>query len=281
MPDVILYQIPPSFYSQIARIVLVEKGVEFTSRFVGMDMYEPWYMRLHPGGTVPTMVHDGHPVPDSFAIARYVNATFEGPPLIPADEGARAEMERWIQAHGDISMRELSYGTGKMVRIAAMLNRYRIRLLKRHERNNPDMSEVYQAKQKDIQGFTKNFLDAEHMERIRAQVRKALDEMEEILAKHAWLANGSVDGQYTMADAFWTVMVARLKMISFDPLRSRPALADWYDRVKARPSFREAEIWESFDVSRIIKAVMEKYGLRLAVILLAIGGIWTLLWWLL
>lgn len=41
MPDVILYQIPPSFYSQIARIVLVEKGVEFTSRFVGMDMYEP------------------------------------------------------------------------------------------------------------------------------------------------------------------------------------------------------------------------------------------------
>lgn len=280
MPEVILYHIPPSFYSQIARIALAEKGVGYTSRFVGMDMYQPWYMRLNPAGTVPTMVHDGHPVPDSLAIARYVDANFEGPPLIPADEEARAEMERWIQTFRDISMRELSYGTGKTVRIGAIINRFRVRILKRHERNNPAMADIYRAKQKDIEGFAQNSLDAGHVEGIRRQVRKALDEMEETLGKHPWLASGSGDGNYTLADAFWTVMVARLKMIKFDPLPGRPALAEWYDRVRARPSFRTADIWESFKVSRMLQVVMEKYGLRLAAILMAVIGLAALAWWL-
>ena len=73
MGEVILYHIPPSFYSQVARLALAEKGVAYTSRFLAMDMYQPWYMRLNPGGTVPTMVHDGKFVPDSFAIARYAD----------------------------------------------------------------------------------------------------------------------------------------------------------------------------------------------------------------
>ena len=102
MTEVILYHIPPSFYSQVARLALAEKGVKYTSRFVAMDMYAPWYMRLNPAGTVPMIVHDGHPVPDSIAIARYVDANFAGPPLIPADEEARAGMERWIKAFVDI-----------------------------------------------------------------------------------------------------------------------------------------------------------------------------------
>lgn len=274
MPEVILYHIPPSFYSQIARIALAEKGVGYTSRFVAMDMYQPWYMRLNPEGTVPTMVHRGHPVPDSLAIARYVDANFEGPPLIPADEEARAGMERWIQTFRDISMRELSHGTGKAVKFGPIINRFRVRLLKRHERNNPAMADIYQAKRKDIEGFSNNALDAAHVEKIRDQVRKAFNGVEEALGKHPWLA----EGPYTLADACWTVMVARLKMIGFDPLPGRPGVAAWYERAKARPSFRSADIWETFKVSRMLQLVMQKYGFRLAAILLAVFGLAAMAW---
>lgn len=122
--EVILYHAPPSFYSQIARIALAEKGVRWSSKWiVPFENYEPWYMRLNPGGTVPTLVHDGHCVPDSFAISRYVDANFEGPPLIPDAESELAEMERWIGKLGDISVRELSYGNEKLAWIGVKVNR--------------------------------------------------------------------------------------------------------------------------------------------------------------
>ena len=64
------------------------------------------------------------------------------------------------------------------------------------------------------------------------------------------------------------------------PLNGRPALADWYDRVRARSSFRTADIWESFSIVKTFKALpilAQKPGPRLAVALLAVAGIWALL----
>ena len=92
-------------------------------------------------------------VPDSFAIARYGEANFDGPRLIPTDEGERAEMERWIGRLGDISVRELSYGSGKLAAIGARVNRWRLRNLKRRERKHPELAEVYRAKIQDIEAF--------------------------------------------------------------------------------------------------------------------------------
>lgn len=276
MTEVILYHIPPSFYSQVARIALAEKGVGYTSRFVAMDMYAPWYMRLNPAGTVPMIVHDGHPVPDSIAIARYVDANFEGPPLIPAEESERAKMERWIKAFVEISVRELSYGTGMAVKFGPFINRFRLRVLKRQERANPDMAEVYRAKQRDLEGFSSNSVDAGHVEKIRDQVRKSFDGMEEILGEGPWLCGA----HYSLADAVWTVMAARLKMIGFDQLPGRPAVAEWYQRAKARPSFKTADIWEFIKPSRMLRMVLVKFGLRLAMILLAVIGLAGLIWWL-
>lgn len=272
--EIILYHLPNSFYSQIARIVLAEKGVSWTSRIVTTQNYDPWYLRLNPMGTVPTMVHDGHPVPDSFAIARYVDANFEGPPLIPATEGVRAEVERWIGKLGDISIRELAYGTGKTVKIGGMLNRARVRKLKRMERRNPDLAEVYQAKQRDIEGFAGNALDAGHVERLREQALGAIDEMNAVLARDPWICGD----QYSMADAIWTVAVALFILIGMDPLAGRPALAIWYARVKARPSFRKADIWESRNFSRVLLVILKIYWLQLAMATLVIGSLAAMVW---
>lgn len=280
MSEVLLYHVPPSFYSQIARISLAEKGVRWKSKWLAagpptFESYEPWYMRLNPGGTVPTLVHDGHCIPDSFAIARYADQHFEGPALIPA--AIRPEVERWMEKLGDISLRELSYGAEKLAWIAPRINAWRIRRLKKQERKYPALADIYREKQKDIEGFSANFRNPAHVEKIREQVRNAFGEMETTLGKHPWLCGE----QYTLADAFWTVAVARFTFLDLDPLSGRPALADWYSRVKTRPSFRAADVWESFKVSKLLPVLLQKLGPRLAVILLVIAGLGALIGWLL
>ena len=70
MADVLLYHMPPSFYSQVARLVLEEKGVRWDGQIIWAgppfcESYEPWYMALNPGGTVPTLVRGDQTLPDS------------------------------------------------------------------------------------------------------------------------------------------------------------------------------------------------------------------------
>ncbi len=61
MSDLILYHIPPSLYSQMARLALAGKAVPYKSHYIAggpptFESYKPWYIRLNPGGTVPTLV---------------------------------------------------------------------------------------------------------------------------------------------------------------------------------------------------------------------------------
>ena len=56
-----LYHVPPSFYSQVARLVLTEKQIAYRAVAAvpgppNFGTYRPWYMRLNPMGTVPTLV---------------------------------------------------------------------------------------------------------------------------------------------------------------------------------------------------------------------------------
>ncbi len=282
MQEVTLYHMPNSFYSQIARVALAEKGVGWRSKWIAAgpptyESYKPWYMHLNPEGTVPTMVHDGQVVPDSFDIARYVDANFEGPPLIPSDEGEQAEMEHWIEKLGSISVRELSYGDENYARAGAWINRSRIRNLKRRERKNRDLADIYRAKRRSIEEENSHMADPGHMELLRATLKGAFDEIESTLAKNPWL----VGGQYSLADTFWTVTVAQFILLKSNPLEGRPALAEWYSRIKARPSFETAGIWDSNRYFDILPLVAQKFLPWLVAPLLAITGLWALLWWLL
>ncbi len=282
MQEVTLYHMPNSFYSQIARVALAEKGVGWRSKWIAAgpptyESYKPWYMRLNPGGTVPTLVHDGQVVPVSFAIARYADAHFEGPPLIPSDQGEQAEMEHWIEKLGSISVRELSYGDENYARAGAWLNRSRIRNLKRRERKNRDLADIYRAKRRSIEEENSHMADPGHMELLRATLKAAFDEIESTLAKNPWVGGE----QYSLADAFWTVAVAHFILLKLDPLAGRPALEAWYARAKARPSFETAEIWESQRIGAILRIVLGKYGPRLAAVMLAGAALWAVLWWLL
>jgi glutathione S-transferase len=73
-----LYTNPMSPCAQKVRIVLAEKGLEWTPHQVSLkdkENLEPWYLELNPLGVVPTLVHDGKPVIESSIICEYLDDT--------------------------------------------------------------------------------------------------------------------------------------------------------------------------------------------------------------
>lgn len=67
------------------------------------------------------------------------------------------------------------------------------------------------------------------------ELDRMLDDMESALGKYEWLAGGS----YSLADAALTPFVERLDELNFTAMweDSRPAVTEWWDRIKTRESY--------------------------------------------
>ena len=88
-----------SVYNRIARIALLAKGVEHET--IEVDPFAelpPAYLRLHPFGRVPVLVHGAFELFETSAIARYVDRAFAGPPLQPERAAALARMDQVVAA---------------------------------------------------------------------------------------------------------------------------------------------------------------------------------------
>ena len=78
------------------------------------------------------------------------------------------------------------------------------------------------------------------------QYDAAFDDMESQLAETEWLAGREIG----FADICMIPYVNRLELICMDSLwtRNRPNVSDWFERVKTRPSYREAVLdWMTED----------------------------------
>lgn len=275
MPNIILYHVPPSFYSQIARLALRELGVDFQETVVApgpptFESYAPWYMSLNPNGTVPTLLHGEHPVPGSDKIVRYADTTLSEDTLAPDSSAEREKMEEWVAKLEGISIRELSYGAEKTKALGQRVNRMRLKNLAKRKARNPAMAAAYDRKIKDISDFSKRALQPETLKTHLQNLTRVLDEMDAWLNSHPWLAGDT----YSLADTVWTVGVARLRMLGQEPLRERPHLGEWYERVKSRPSFAAADVWERFKPEVMARVLLKKFGPKLALIVAALlfGG---------
>ena len=81
--------------SKQVRHCLREKGLRYESRYVELWRYEnlsPDYLALNPNGVVPTLVHDGVPIINSFCINEYIEDAFPEPALRPAN----LTIEAWV-----------------------------------------------------------------------------------------------------------------------------------------------------------------------------------------
>lgn len=258
----VLYHVPPSFYSQVARLVLAEAEVDYVGRYAvaGPPLYEtyaPWYLELNPGGTVPTLVIGEEALDDSRLILHEVDARFAQGRLTPKDEALQAEVNEWLDRAYDLPERVFAYSSQKLRRVGARVNRGRRDALLRQKAQNPGLAEIYDAKIADIEDFMREASEDTVREELERRRTGALDELEASLAQCSFL----VGDAYSLADLMWTVTIARQFMLGEDPLVGRPWLAQWYTGMKARPSFARADVWEKARPHKMLPMVWDKFPL--------------------
>jgi glutathione S-transferase len=86
-----------SAYTRIARLVLLSKQV--AHRTIEVDPFAELsqdYLRLHPFGRVPVLIHGGFRLFETNAITRYVDRAFDGASLQPPSARALARMDQVI-----------------------------------------------------------------------------------------------------------------------------------------------------------------------------------------
>jgi len=96
MSEVELYSYAACPFAQRTRMVLGEKGIDFT--LTEIDVYnkpEGWE-KISPYGKVPCLIHNGGTIYESTIINEYLDEEFPEPPLLPAGVLARAQARIWI-----------------------------------------------------------------------------------------------------------------------------------------------------------------------------------------
>lgn len=249
-----LYHFPISLSSQQVRLALAEKQVAWDGQIVNIgpahENLEPWYAKLNPQLVVPTLVVGSTIVTGTVQIVTYINDHFSGPELLPSDPEQRDEVLLWIEIQDHFPMRELGYARTKgMVR---WFQRWSLRQqrsrLRRLVRKNPELREIYEAKRAELDTLDRGIRHRIGMSELVDEVEVLLDEIEVTLEDREWLAGPS----YTLADAMWTAVLSKLEQIGFARSLSshrRPRVADWYARLRERPSWdsmiRRLSAWQA------------------------------------
>jgi glutathione S-transferase len=237
MADAItLYDSHGSPCARRVRAVLLEKGLEWTTRLVDltrMEQKRPAYLALNPNGVVPTLVHGDRVLYESNVITEYLDDVFPEPPLYPRDPWARAQAKMW-QAF-ELAMakefRPLMY-----LRVIGPYDRLRLReeVLADARRSTDDPAHldwVRRVYDDEVVSVT----EAQHLESLLVQ---RLDWLEEALRGHDWL----VGARYSIADLSVAPRVQMYPVVQLPLVAERhPHVCDWLARLAARRAFARSE----------------------------------------
>ena len=234
----ILYHFGGAICAQKVRLALAEKGIEFESRECnGPGLRDPAYLKLNPGGVVPTLVHGDLVIEESRIISEYINDAFDGPPLMPADAHERYRARYWSKQIDDslhinvFVLTFLSFAREMFRQLPEDVRKTAMPGL-RDPIKRRIANELYEQEWKTPWA-------AIAVERFQILV----NEMDAWLAQSRYLAGNS----YSLADADFTAYINRLLEMGLDQILSdKPSLLGWWDRMRARPSFDQAiSAWQT------------------------------------
>lgn len=214
------------------RLVLAEKGLEWDSELLNLqrgDQHRPEYLELNPNGVVPTLVHDGNVVIESSVILAYLEDVFPEPSLMPETPMERARMRLWMKRVDEglfPATVMVTFATANRKAIVAMTQERR----EEYFAQTPNPAQRERKRQSFEMG-----LDAPQVVGAIWYFDKFIGDMEDALADGSYLAGAD----YSMADAAVTSFIDRADVLGMDELWSnRPRVADWYDRIRDRPTFK-------------------------------------------
>ena len=246
-----LYHNDMSLCAQKVRVCLAEKGLDWESRHLVLragEHQQPWYLKLNRRAVVPTLIDGDRVIPESNVILEYLEEAYPNPPLAPSDAHGRARMRLWTKQLDedihDASAAILSFGIA-----------FRHQYLDRGELGRKMLEQIPNIfKRERRRDVIEKGTDSQHFIVAVQRMVQLLDEMEEALNSHGWLAG---DG-YTLADVAFTPYLARLEHLNILGLvGDRSGVTEWYRRCKDRPSFAAAIVqWENPDYI----ALMQRRG---------------------
>ncbi len=232
-----LYHNGMSTCSQKVRITLAEKGQEFTSHHFNLrarDQHHPDYLALNPNGVVPTIIHDGKVIRESAVIDEYLDEVLPGLSLRSKSPYERAQMRIWVK--------QLDEGVHAASATISACIAFRYQFI---EGKTPEQLKetldgyVDPGKRARMTENVMKGVQSSYFKPAIKRIVKMLDDMEDSLCEHSWMAGND----YSLADIAFTPYVNRVSHLQqgwlFD---TRPKVANWFDRICSRPSFKTAMV---------------------------------------
>ncbi|MDZ8186962.1 MAG: glutathione S-transferase family protein [Nostoc sp. ChiSLP02] len=96
MSNVQLYFAKGSTFSQRTRVVLLEKGIDFTPIEIDLQNLPDGYRQISRYGKVPAIKHGDVQLYESAIINEYLDEVFPEPSLLPHDPASKAIARIWI-----------------------------------------------------------------------------------------------------------------------------------------------------------------------------------------
>lgn len=219
-------------------MALEEKQVPWTSRYIDLfkfDQLRPEYLAINPEGVVPTLVHNGEIICDSAVINEYIDAAFDGVPLIPADPLKAARVRGFVRACEE--------GFEAIVKLTMV--RYIIPKLRKRWGDDVLREQVARRPTKFLQDMHSRGIRGEigeqELAEAGARIEVLLDRLEAALVPGPWIV-----GEFSLADICVAPFMFRLSALGearFWSATKRPNIHAWYKAISARPSFQVATSW--------------------------------------
>ncbi len=233
------------------RLTIAEKALPWEGEVLSLqrgDQYRPDYLKLNPNAVVPTLIHDGKVIIESTLIMEYLDEAFPDVPLMPRDPYARSQVRLWLKRIDEL---HVHCGT---ITAAIAFRRYFMR-------QTPDGRDAYVARTLDpvkrerLQRIVDHGLATPEAMDAARRYDGFVGAMDSTLAQSDYLVGNS----FTLADVAAIPYINRADMLGLAGLweNRRVRVADWYARMRQRPTFNSAitAYWDDdarlrFDVPR-------------------------------
>lgn len=197
-------------------IVLAEKGLAYEARRGGPGTTDPEFLAVSPFAKIPVLDDDGFVLPDSTAIALYLDARYPEPALIPAAAQARGRAI-WLDEFADTILAEAAIKV--------------------------QMSRIVGPR------FLGRPVDEDMARAGEAELPRALDYLESVAPEEGWL----LGTDFTLADISVGVALRAAEFVGcLGDAAARPRMAAWFERLKARPAWQSVADREAALIARAL-----------------------------